>query len=169
MLLRPELISILLQVMRADFADRAALRRSELAQAQYPDPGFDGGREDGPDLDFPTLGEAPRNRRLQPGNNRTATRFSSAVKSSHVPPISRPSPLISAPSRTSIPQPRSSARLTLRPPALLPTLPTGAQLATLYSKYRSSFLELGANRNKCLAQAAECWRRGDGAGARRLR
>lgn len=160
-----------LQVMRADFADRAALRRSELAQAQYPDPGFDGGREEGPDLDFPSLGEAPRNRRLQPGNNqRTATRFSSAVKSSHIPPIARPNPLISAPSRNVLPtQPRNSARITLRPPALLPTLLTGAQLASLYSKYRASFLELGANRNKCLARAAECWRRGDGAGARQLR
>jgi hypothetical protein len=69
--------------------------------------------------------------------------------------------------RNSLPKSRPSARINLRPPALLPTLPTGAALAQLYIRYRSSFLELGANRNKCLARAAECWKRGDGAGARK--
>jgi hypothetical protein len=33
--------------------------------------------------------------------------------------------------------------------------------------YRSQALELGAARNACLTKAAEAWRRGDGAGAKR--
>ena len=49
----------------------------------------------------------------------------------------------------------------------MPSLPTGPALTALYAKYRQAFLELGANRNKCLARASDCWKRGDGAGARK--
>ncbi|KAM0750658.1 hypothetical protein T439DRAFT_380537 [Meredithblackwellia eburnea MCA 4105] len=153
-------------IMRADFEARARQR------AAGPPPPEEIPQDSGPDLDFPTLGEAPRSRRpgvrsLDP----TRTRFSGAVKFGRPnlgpqhPPLPRPvAPPV--PSRESMPQPRYSARINLRPPALLPTLPTGAALSKLYLGYRQSFLELGANRNKCLAKAAECWKRGDGAGAR---
>lgn len=152
--------------MRADFEERAR-KRSALALAGQPETEFDGGREDGPDLDFPSLGEAPRARRLQAGNTRIATRFSAAVKSTPAPLV-RPQPIQMPPRQDQmVSQPRQSVRIILRPPELMPTLPTGAALASLYAKYRASFLELGANRNKCLARAAESWRRGDGAGARK--
>lgn len=55
---------------------------------------------------------------------------------------------------------RPSQRIGLRPPALLPQLPTGSSLAQLYATYRSGFLELGAHRNRCFQKANECFRRG---------
>ncbi|PPQ72547.1 hypothetical protein CVT24_004885 [Panaeolus cyanescens] len=64
--------------------------------------------------------------------------------------------------------PRPSPRLKLRPPLLLPTLPTGASLNALYMSYRSRALQLGAARNACLSRAADAWRRGDGAAAKRF-
>ncbi|GAA99321.1 uncharacterized protein L969DRAFT_93783 [Mixia osmundae IAM 14324] len=74
----------------------------------------------------------------------------SVIASRPIPPLSRPSP-----------------RLVLRPPSLLPTLSTGETLSHLYTAYRTQFLEFGADRNKCLQRAAEAWKKGDGAAARR--
>jgi hypothetical protein len=48
----------------------------------------------------------------------------------------------------------------------MPTLTTGAALTDSYASYRSTFIDLGAARAKCLQRAADCWKRGDGAGAR---
>ncbi|KAJ7453957.1 hypothetical protein B0H11DRAFT_2069868 [Mycena galericulata] len=70
--------------------------------------------------------------------------------------------------QSAIVAPRPSPRLKLRPPALLPTLPTGAALGGLYASYRSRALQLGAARNACLSRAADAWRRGDGAAAKRF-
>ena len=64
--------------------------------------------------------------------------------------------------------PRPSPRVKLRPPSLLPTLPTGKEVNDLYMKYRSRALQLGAARNACLSRAADAWRRGDGAAAKRF-
>ncbi|KAF9552967.1 hypothetical protein CPC08DRAFT_788672 [Agrocybe pediades] len=64
--------------------------------------------------------------------------------------------------------PRASPRISLRSPLLLPTLPTGGSLLTLYMSYRSRALHLGSMRNTCLSRAAEAWRRGDGASAKRF-
>ncbi|GAA5907547.1 uncharacterized protein JCM6883_001241 [Sporobolomyces salmoneus] len=159
-------------VMRADYEART---RERQLQMQGPPPSAP---DEGPELDFPTLGDAPRSYRPigVPTTNRVVqldparTRFSGAVKFGQkvqVPiPTSRP-PTSAAVERNGLPQARKSARITLRPPALLPTLPTGQSLANLYIRYRQTFLELGANRNKCLAKAAECFKRGDGAGARK--
>ncbi|KAK4701065.1 hypothetical protein P7C70_g5172, partial [Phenoliferia sp. Uapishka_3] len=153
-------------IMRADFEQRARHRSASNMIA----PEEDLPQDAGPDLDFPSLGEAPRSRR-QGGRvtlDPTRTRFSGAVKFGRTAPPPPPVRSIAqAPIRDALPQPRYSARINLRPPALLPTLPTGAALSALYIRYRSSFLELGANRNKCLARASECWKRGDGAGARK--
>ncbi|KAM0786394.1 hypothetical protein ACM66B_001861 [Microbotryomycetes sp. NB124-2] len=162
-------------IMQADFEQRRQGRRN----GRYPE---DEPVDDGPDLDFPTLGQ--NNGIRQPGVSRnvqldpTRTRFSGAVKFGSKTPVTSAAtaaasaarmPAPSAPpSRDAMPKPKRSVRITLRPPMLLPTLPTGSALAALYVKYRSSFLELGANRNKCLARAAECWKRGDGAGARKF-
>lgn len=162
--------------MRADFEQRAQRRSAAAAGVQgYEEEHIP---DAGPDLDFPTLGEAPRARRQGGPSSRnvqldpTRTRFSGAVKYGPklAGPVAAPrtAPVAPLPSRDTLPQPRRSARINLRPPALLPTLPTGQALAALYIRYRSSFLELGANRNKCLARAAECWKRGDGAGARKF-
>ncbi|CEQ41546.1 SPOSA6832_03296 [Sporobolomyces salmonicolor] len=156
-------------VMRADYEARTRQRQVSAEGGPYVGP------DEGPELDFPSLGDVPRSRRPVGGSGRTIqldparTRFSGAVKYGQkvqVPLPARPPPP-AAPSRDAMPQPKRSARIALRPPALLPTLPTGQALANLYIRYRQTFLELGANRNKCLAKAAECFKRGDGAGARK--
>lgn len=67
-----------------------------------------------------------------------------------------------------VPQPRPSPRLKLRPPTLLPTLPTGAVVNDAYMEARAAALRLGHARNACLARAADAWRRGDGAAAKRF-
>lgn len=66
------------------------------------------------------------------------------------------------------PVPRPSPRLKLRPPTLLPTLTTGESVNKLYMTYRQRALQLGAARNACLSRAADAWRRGDGAAAKRF-
>ena len=64
--------------------------------------------------------------------------------------------------------PKPSPRIKLRAPSLLPTLPTGDSVNKLYMAYRSRALRLGAARNACLSRAADAWRRGDGAAAKRF-
>ncbi|KAH8116352.1 hypothetical protein DFH11DRAFT_1580090 [Phellopilus nigrolimitatus] len=71
-------------------------------------------------------------------------------------------------SRPTVVAPRPSPRLRLRAPALLPTLATGESVNALYMAYRSRALQLGAARNACLSRAADAWRRGDGAAAKRF-
>lgn len=70
--------------------------------------------------------------------------------------------------RSAIVAPRPSPRLKLHPPHLLPTLPTGEAISNMYMAYRSRALQLGAARNACLSRAADAWRRGDGAAAKRF-
>jgi hypothetical protein len=70
--------------------------------------------------------------------------------------------------RSAIVAPRPSPRQKLRPPLLLPTLPTGESVNALYMAYRNRALQLGAARNACLSRAADAWRRGDGAAAKRF-
>lgn len=105
------------------------------------------------------------------------TRFAAAVKRSvaTVPTDrARREPLSSTNSadnlqlRTTIVAPKPSPRIKLRPPTLLPTLPTGESVNNLYMSYRSRALQLGAARNACLSRAADAWRRGDGAAAKRF-
>ncbi|CDO77677.1 hypothetical protein BN946_scf184969.g28 [Trametes cinnabarina] len=69
---------------------------------------------------------------------------------------------------TAIVAPKPSPRIKLRPPTLLPTLPTGEAVNKLYMAYRQRALRLGAARNACLSRAADAWRRGDGAAAKRF-
>lgn len=69
---------------------------------------------------------------------------------------------------TAIVAPKQSSRIKLRPASLLPTLPTGEAVNKLYMVYRSRALQLGAARNACLSRAADAWRRGDGAAAKRF-
>jgi hypothetical protein len=70
--------------------------------------------------------------------------------------------------RSAIVAPRPSPRIKLHPPLLLPTLPTGEAISNMYMAYRSRALQLGAARNACLSRAADAWRRGDGAAAKRF-
>ncbi|KAI0028096.1 hypothetical protein K488DRAFT_59564 [Vararia minispora EC-137] len=70
--------------------------------------------------------------------------------------------------RTAIVAPKPSPRLKLRAPTLLPTLPTGESVNQLYMNYRARALQLGAARSACLSRAADAWRRGDGAAAKRF-
>ncbi|RXW23958.1 hypothetical protein EST38_g1880 [Candolleomyces aberdarensis] len=132
--------------------------------------------------EFPALGYeggvgrgAPRRHQIyDPGR----TRFAAAVKKPVPPPDTNVLPGvrrdIGSPSadnlhhQSAIVAPRPSPRLRLRPPVLMPTLPTGEVLNTLYMSYRSRALQLGAARNACLSRAADAWRRGDGAAAKRF-
>lgn len=141
-----------------------------------------------PPDEFPALGfdgPASRNRRgygardghwqHDPGRTRFATAVKKAVP--QVPadrttvtrqPISPSASVDNLHIRTSIVAPKPSPRIKLRPPALLPTLPTGESVNALYMSYRSRALQLGAARNACLSRAADAWRRGDGAAAKRF-
>lgn len=124
--------------------------------------------------DFPTLDPTDLRgaRRPDPTRTRWAAAVKKAPNNNDPGPISRPganSDDPSAPVRAygSSATGRPSPRIRLRPPTLLPTLPTGDSVSKLYMAYRSKALELGAARNACLAKAADAWRRGDGAGAKR--
>ncbi|CAL1714930.1 unnamed protein product [Somion occarium] len=110
------------------------------------------------------------------------TRFANAVKRPPVQPPPQPAypkdPALIAARReamgtaaelpTGIVAPKPSPRIKLRPPTLLPTLPTGEAVNSLYLTYRSRAIQLGAARNACLSRAADAWRRGDGAAAKRF-
>ncbi|KZS94503.1 hypothetical protein SISNIDRAFT_473951 [Sistotremastrum niveocremeum HHB9708] len=133
--------------------------------------------------DFPSLGDRESGDRrphvMDPGRSR----FAAAVKKqpSVVPNLnpaktfinrnhglSRSASSESINSRPTVIAPRPSPRLKLRPATLLPTLPTGESISNLYMTYRSRALQLGAARNACLSRAADAWRRGDGAAAKRF-
>lgn len=64
--------------------------------------------------------------------------------------------------------PRPSARIPLRPSALLPTLLTGASAAETYQSHRGDVLSLAEQRNKLLARASEAFRKGDVASAKKF-
>ena len=132
--------------------------------------------------EFPVLGYDNTNGKTKPINDRfdpSRTRFAAAVKKS-APAVPQNEPATVArreamgPSadnlyhHTAIVAPRPSPRLKLRPPSLLPTLPTGESINKLYMSYRQRALQLGAARNACLSRAADAWRRGDGAAAKRF-
>lgn len=147
-----------------------------------------------PPDEFPVLGYenggAGRGRKYMPYNDPGRTRFSAAVK--------KPAPQIPQTDETGVSNnvnastniaarreimgpaadnlhhqsaivaPRPSPRIKLHPPVLLPTLPTGEAVNSLYMAYRQRALQLGAARNACLSRAADAWRRGDGAAAKRF-
>lgn len=75
---------------------------------------------------------------------------------------------VDGPMSTGPPMPHPSPRIKLRPPTLMPTLPTGAAMNDMYMEARQAAIKLGQSRNACLARAAEAWRRGDGATAKRF-
>jgi len=132
--------------------------------------------------DFPVLGfDGGKSRRPytdRPYNDPSRTRFAAAVKKPAAPLAMSPEEIArreamgpSADSlyhRSAIVAPRPSPRLRLRPPSLLPTLATGESINNMYMSYRSRALQLGSARNACLSRAADAWRRGDGAGAKRF-
>ncbi|KIJ61995.1 hypothetical protein HYDPIDRAFT_115145 [Hydnomerulius pinastri MD-312] len=141
-----------------------------------------------PPDEFPALGfegaAAGRSRRGYGGRDGNwqhdpgRTRFAAAVK--RPAPVAPPADRAMATSiaitnsadnlqiRTTIVAPKPSPRIKLRAPSLLPTLPTGESINSLYMSYRSRALQLGAARNACLSRAADAWRRGDGAAAKRF-
>jgi hypothetical protein len=135
--------------------------------------------------EFPVLGSDAKN---TPGagvsQDPSRTRFAAAVKKAAptTPNIPTPKDAATLLARrramgasaapldqlTAIIAPRQSPRLRLRPPTLLPTLPTGGAMNEMYMTYRKRALQLGAARNACLSRAADAWRRGDGAAAKRF-
>ncbi|KAF8998588.1 hypothetical protein BDQ17DRAFT_1362072 [Cyathus striatus] len=144
---------------------------SHPAIAQGPPP------DEFPALGFEVNGGVGRGRKFierynaDPGR----TRFSAAVKKPAAPRVDDPIRRgVMGPAaddlhhQSAIVAPRPSPRLKLRQPALLPTLPTGEAVNSLYMAYRSRALQLGAARNACLSRAADAWRRGDGAAAKRF-
>jgi hypothetical protein len=132
----------------------SAMSRTELATQPVP-------AEEPPVEDFPLLGRSGPAPKHDPGRSR----FASAAKKGAAAPT--PARMTSTPANTK-PTSRTSPRLRLRSPSLLPTLPTGESLNTMYMTYRQRALQLGAARNACLSRAADAWRRGDGAAAKRF-
>lgn len=132
------------------------------------------GHHNPPPEDFPVLGGYDANTRRVGYNDPGRTRFANAVK--------KPAPQVNDAQRreimgssadnihhkSAIVAPRPSPRLKLRPSELIPTLPTGEAVNSLYMTYRSRALQLGGARNACLSRAADAWRRGDGAAAKRF-
>ncbi|KDQ19151.1 hypothetical protein BOTBODRAFT_103526 [Botryobasidium botryosum FD-172 SS1] len=163
----------------------AALSQADAAGSQ------NGGRPQTPPVDeFPALSHAelaagrgrgsplpgqyrPKASSFDPGRTRFAT---AAKKSMQSPPAqstvtgSRYAafPFASYPGahRNAAVTPRPSPRIKLRPPSLLPSLPTGQSINALYMSYRQSALKFGALRNASLTRAAEAWKRGDHAAAK---
>lgn len=150
---------------------------------------------EGEEEDFPALGSAPdersgmaRSASFQ-SNDPSRSRFSGAVKKPNQSQAS-PAAILVTGSKFAInssqsedsnssslsppsiampaPTPKPSPRINLRPPTNLPTIPTGESLNKLYTTYRERPLQLQSARNACLARAADAWRRGDGAGAKRF-
>lgn len=137
-----------------------------------------------PPDEFPTLDHANGGGKNKKGygpqghHDPGRTRFAAAVKKPAPAPRSEPTPATArrdaGPTRepthhrVSVVAPRPSPRIKLRPPTLLPTLPTGESVNKMYMSYRSRALQLGAARNACLSRAADAWRRGDGAAAKRF-
>jgi hypothetical protein len=119
--------------------------------------------EEPPVEDFPLLGRSGPAPKHDPGRSR----FASAAKKGAAAPAPVRTPSAAAGAK-SVATPRASPRLRLRPPSLLPTLPTGEALNNMYMTYRQRAIQLGAARNACLSRAADAWRRGDGAAAKRF-
>ncbi|KAI6023747.1 hypothetical protein BKA83DRAFT_451638 [Pisolithus microcarpus] len=89
------------------------------------------------------------------------TRFAAAVK--------RPPPSAAPADRAMVTRRDQSPRIRLRSPTLLPTLPMGeVYQQPCTCRIGSRALQLGAARNACLSRAADAWRRGDGAAAKRF-
>ncbi|TXT09125.1 hypothetical protein VHUM_02599 [Vanrija humicola] len=135
--------------------------------------------------DFPDLLAARLNRtvgRFDPTRNR----FANAVKRpAPAPPpqhvhitggaVGRYTPAAAAapanerppgPAQPAVPRP--SRRIKLHAPTLLPTLSTGVDANEQYLNARNTSIRLGHARNACLARAADAFRRGDGAAAKRF-
>ena len=160
----------------------AAMGRTDLQDSREASP-----VSTPPPEDFPTLGQQDadygkgRRNPYQPRvyHDPGRTRFAAAVKTQVNPmlpsasqygrrPEMQRGQLRSGQYNSSTPAPRPSPRIKLRPPTLLPTLMTGESVNKLYMSYRQRALQLGAARNACLSRAADAWRRGDGAAAKRF-
>ncbi|KAL0953458.1 hypothetical protein HGRIS_004691 [Hohenbuehelia grisea] len=157
----------------------SAMARANVAPGQGPFAAHSPPLDEFPALNFDN--GANQGRRTIHGqyNDPGRTRFAAAVKkpapaaSPDVNPAARrefmgTTALDNLHHRSAIIAPRPSPRMKLRPPILLPTLPTGEAVNNLYMTYRSRALQLGAARNACLSRAADAWRRGDGAAAKRF-
>ncbi len=131
--------------------------------------------------DFPDLYAARLGRpsRFDPSRNRFANAVKraapAAIPTLHVTGARQSSGMHQGPhspemeSRTSaLVVPRPSQRIKLRPPMLLPTLRTGSSVNEQYMSTRATSIRLGQARNACLARAADAFRRGDGAAAKRF-
>lgn len=111
----------------------------------------------------------------QAPTSQTFTQIGGQRASPVVPPSHRPFSSgsgfrrrIDGPGPSGPPMPVPSPRIRLRPPTLIPTLPTGSDVNDMYMEARQAAIKLGQARNACLARAAEAWRRGDGATAKQM-
>ncbi|GBE86506.1 hypothetical protein SCP_0903850 [Sparassis crispa] len=173
-----------------------AMSRAEINPG-VSEPGRSASPDEFPTLNYASApGNSGRNKRGAFGYGRddgpyhdpSRTRFAAAVKRTTpiVPQMASPTQSSKDPAlivarreamgpsgeplhhNTAIVAPKPSPRVKLRPASLLPTLPTGESVNSLYMAYRSRALRLGAARNACLSRAADAWRRGDGAAAKRF-
>jgi hypothetical protein len=147
--------------MRSDYDGKRF--PSESFENEYPSTNEDQ-TQSSDFMDFPTLQESSPSTKHSPADP-SRIRFSNAVKFGRPSTPTNRSGLVAAmKDRNAHPpvQPRPSPRVNLRPPALLPTVKMGAEMNVLYMRYRETFLELGALRNKLLSRAADAWAKGGG-------
>lgn len=126
-------------------------------------------RED--DESFPTLGSPPPSN----GTLKFTSLPSLSSKWSYTPQkttlaqvVKSAKPQPSAPKSKSLPS-ASRGRPAIQPPTSIPYLSTvGSTNNAAYLSHRADAISQGAMRNKFLSLAAEAWRRGDAAGAKKL-
>lgn len=157
-------------------------QRVEQVDTAVSASGGNGAREDFPELGATskdakssyaaTLGGGPdasRNRWASTVQKKAPDTSAQGVISVHskAAPM-RPAPSSSAANKAIPTGARTSARIPLRPSALLPTLLTGSSAAETYQTHRGDVLSLAEQRNKLLARASEAFRRGDVASAKKF-
>lgn len=158
---------------------RGATRASNGPRDEFPELGSTSGSKSSYAATLGGGADASRNRWASTVQKRAPTDAASRAQSDTQGVISihsKAAPIRSQPAQaeTKLPikganlGPRASARLPLRPSALLPTLLTGSNAAETYQTHRGDALSLAEQRNKLLARASEAYRKGDVASAKKF-
>ncbi|KAF6766963.1 protein of unknown function DUF1771 [Kalmanozyma brasiliensis GHG001] len=167
------------QTPQAPASETMDTRGATRAKDEFPELGSTSGSKSSYAATLGSGPDASRNRWASTVQKRAATDAASRAQNDTQGVISihsRAAPIRSQPGqaesklagRGAVTSPRASARLPLRPSALLPTLLTGSSAAETYQTHRGDALTLAEQRNKLLARASEAYRKGDVASAKKF-
>ncbi|THH09723.1 hypothetical protein EW145_g1804 [Phellinidium pouzarii] len=126
-----------------------------------------------PQDEFPTLSHDNARRGFTPYSDRGGSRgFHDAGRTRFAAAVKKPAPFAGAPPAGALAAQmagRREAKAVLGDSVFSrPTVVAPQSVSSLYMAYRGRALQLGAARNACLSRAADAWRRGDGAAAKRF-